>query len=235
MKLRNNLLSMSDRQFACKENNHYICGKFHDMKKKALYLAMLAVLFCTFSGRAEFRWGPMLGYNITNLKYNQNLISIDHGNGFSAGVVTEMMFPGIGFGINSGIYYEMKGANLHLGEKAIWASQGYNRERSYLHYVMLPIHLRFKWTRMSGLEDYVAPYIYGGPTFGIMAGHNKLRALRYAAGDVGLTLGGGFEIMRQWQISCSYTWGVTYCEKTRLLDDFSARNRSLAIQVSYLF
>ena len=145
------------------------------------------------------------------------------------------MFPGIGFGISSGLYYEQKGATLNLGEKVIWESQGYGKERSYLHYVTLPIHLRFKWTRMSGLEDYVAPFVYGGPTFGILVGHSHVRALRYAGGDVGLSVGGGFEVMRKWQISCSYTWGLTYAEKTRLLDDFSGKNRALSIQVSYLF
>lgn len=205
------------------------------MRKKILSLAIFSVLFCTFSSSAQFRWGPMLGLDITNLKYKQDLISIDRSTGFSAGVVTELMFPGIGFGISSGLYYEQKGATLNLGEKAIWASEGYGKERSYLHYVTLPIHLRFKWTRMSGLEDYVAPFVYGGPTFGILVGHSQVHALRYAGGDVGLSVGGGFEVMRKWQISCSYTWGLTYAEKTRLLDDFSGKNRALSIQVSYLF
>ncbi|WP_289158262.1 porin family protein [uncultured Muribaculum sp.] len=205
------------------------------MRKKILCLAIFSVLFCAFESSAQFRWGPMLGLDITNLKYKQDLISIDRSTGFSAGVVTELMFPGIGFGISSGLYYEQKGATLNLGEKVIWESQGYGKERSYLHYVTLPIHLRFKWTRMSGLEDYVAPFVYGGPTFGILVGHSHVRALRYAGGDVGLSVGGGFEVMRKWQISCSYTWGLTYAEKTRLLDDFSGKNRALSIQVSYLF
>ena len=205
------------------------------MRKKVISLVILSALFCAFNGAAQFRWGPMLGVDITNLKYKQDLITIDRSVGFATGVVTELMFPGIGFGISSGLYYEQKGASLHLGERTVWASQGYGKERSYLHYAELPIHLRFKWTRMSGLEDYIAPFIYGGPTFGILVGHSNIRALRYAAGDVGLSVGGGFEVLRKWQISCNYTWGLTYSEKTRLLDDFSAKNRALSIQVSYLF
>lgn len=205
------------------------------MRKKILSLVILSALFCAFSSSAQFRWGPMLGVDVTNLKYKQDLISIDRSVGFATGIVTELMFPGIGFGISSGIYYEQKGAKLNLGERTVWASQGYGKERSYLHYLELPIHLRFKWTRMSGLEDYVAPFVFGGPTFGILAGHSRIHALRYAGGDVGLSVGGGFEVLRKWQISCNYTWGVTYSEKTRLLDDFSAKNRSLSIQVSYLF
>lgn len=205
------------------------------MRNKILALVVLAVTLCGLNASAQFRWGPMLGVDFTNLKFNQDLITVDRSTGFSAGVVTELMFPGIGFGIDSGIYYQQRGAKLHLGERKIWASQGFGTERSYLHYIEIPINLRFKWTRMSGLEDYVAPFVFGGPSFTILAGHNELNALKYAGGDVGLTAGLGFEVLRKWQITGSYCWGVVYAEKTRLLDDFSAKNRTLNIRVSYLF
>lgn len=205
------------------------------MRNKIIALVVLAVALCGFSASAQFRWGPMLGVDFTNLKFNQDLITVDRSTGFSAGVVTELMFPGIGFGIDSGIYYQQRGAKLHLGERKIWASQGFGTERSYLHYIEIPINLRFKWTRMSGLEDYVAPFVFGGPSFTILAGHNEVNALKYAGGDVGLTAGLGFEVLRKWQITGSYCWGVVYAEKTRLLDDFSAKNRTLNIRVSYLF
>ncbi len=210
-------------------------SKEYQMRNKIIALVVLAVALCGFSASAQFRWGPMLGVDFTNLKFNQDLITVDRSTGFSAGVVTELMFPGIGFGIDSGIYYQQRGAKLHLGERKIWASQGFGTERSYLHYIEIPINLRFKWTRMSGLEDYVAPFVFGGPSFTILAGHNEVNALKYAGGDVGLTAGLGFEVLRKWQITGSYCWGVVYAEKTRLLDDFSAKNRTLNIRVSYLF
>lgn len=205
------------------------------MRNRIIALVVLAVALCGFSASAQFRWGPMLGIDFTTLKFNQDLITVDRSTGFSAGVVTELMFPGIGFGIDSGIYYQQRGAKLHLGERKIWASQGFGTERSYLHYVEIPINLRFKWTRMAGLEDYIAPFVFGGPSFTILAGHNEVNALKYAGGDVGITAGLGFEVLRKWQITGSYCWGVVYAEKTRLLDDFSAKNRTLNIRVAYLF
>lgn len=201
---------------------------------KRIIVFALVALSC-IAASAQFRWGPTLGATITNLKFKQDLITVDRSAGFSAGVVTEMMFPGIGFGINSGVYYEQKGATLHLGEKKVWASQGYGVDRSYLHYMEIPINLRFKWTRMGGLEDYVAPYVYGGPTFGILLGHSRIKALQYAGGDIGMCVGGGFEIFKRWQLSADYCWGIVYAEKTKLLDDFSAKNRTINIRVSYLF
>ena len=203
------------------------------MRKHISLFVLLAAMFCSLTATAQFRYGPMVGVNLTDLKFSQKLFKVDPAVGFQAGLGTELMFPGIGFGINSGILYEMRGANLHLGDREIWKSQGYGKEHSYLHYVAVPINLRFKWTRMNGLEDYFAPYIYGGPVFSLLVGHSKIGALDYARGDVGLTAGLGFELFKNWQVQASYTWGITYAERTRLLDDFSAKNRSWNLSFIY--
>lgn len=203
------------------------------MKKYISLLILLSALFGSITANAQFRYGPMLGVNMTDLKFKQNLFKVDPAFGFQTGLATELMFPGIGFGLNSGVLYEMRGARLHLGERYIWQSEGYGTEHSYLHYIAVPINLRFKWTRMSGVEDYVAPYIYGGPVFSLLVGHSKIGALDYARGDVGLTAGFGLELFKNWQVQASYTWGVTYAERTRLLDDFSAKNRSWNLSFIY--
>lgn len=195
----------------------------------------MAAAFPGLNLSAQFRYGPMVGLTVTDLKFKQDLISVDKSVGFSAGVATELMFPGIGFGVDAGLFYEQRGATLNLGEKEVWSSQGFGRERSYLHYLEIPVHLRFKWTRMNGLEDYIAPFVFGGPSFSILMGHSHVKALQYAGGDVGMTVGGGFELFRNWQVMCSYTWGLVYAEKTKLLDDFSAKNRTLNVRVVYLF
>lgn len=202
-------------------------------------LAALTVLVAIFSVavpvKAELRYGPALGINRTTLKFKQDLIEVDKVNGMSAGLLAEVMFPGIGFGINTGVFYEMRGAKLHLGDRKIWAVDGFGTERTYLHYLEVPFHLRFKWTRMGGIEDYVAPFVFGGPSFSLLFGHSQISALEYARGEMGLAVGGGFEVMRRWQISCSYTWGMVYAEQTKLLDHFSARNRTLDLRLSYFF
>ena len=205
------------------------------MKRHISLLVLLCTIFCVTNVSAQFRYGAMLGVNLTDLKLSQNLFDVDPAVGFKAGVATEVMFPGIGFGLNSGLMYEMRGAKLHLGQKEVWGSQGYGTEHSYLHYLTLPVNLRFKWTRMNGLEDYVAPYVFGGPEFSLMVGHSHVKALDYARGDVGLIAGFGVELFKNWQVQGSYTWGVTYAERTRLLDDFSAKNRSWNVSVIYYF
>ncbi len=193
----------------------------------------LCILAYAIPAAAQFRWGPSVGMSVNNLKFKQELFDVSKGIGGSAGVKAEMMFPGIGFGLDMGLYYEQRATTLDLGQKLIWSSEGYGKEKIWLHSIDIPFNLKFKWTRMQGLEDYIAPFVFGGPVFTIQAGHSKCDALKYSGGDVSLIVGGGFELYRRWQVSASYTWGMTYALKTRLLTDLSARNRTIDIKVTY--
>lgn len=201
---------------------------------KTLIILVLAIAG-TSVANAQFRYGAIAGVQSTNLKFKQDLIGVSGEIGFQAGVQGELMFPGLGFGLDLGLIYNQLGAKVNLSERKIWSSLGYGNPRVYIHDILIPMHLRFKWTRMNGLEDIIAPFVYGGPDFNITVGHSKCDAFKYAGGDLGLTVGGGFELFRNWQISCQYTWGMTYAVKTALLDNFSARNRSLSIRATYFF
>lgn len=192
-------------------------------------------LLTVFVAGAQFRYGPTAGVTVSSLHFKQKLFDVDQTVGGAAGITAEMMFPGIGFGIDFGLDYQMRGAVLNLGQREIWSSQGYGNERSWLHYLNIPVHLRFKWTRMDGFEDILAPFVFGGPEFGFLVGHNRIPALEYAVGEIGLAAGAGVEIKRRWQVSASYTWGMTYALKTKLLTDMSAQNRTWNVRVAYMF
>ena len=184
---------------------------------------------------AQFRYAPTVGVEYSNLNFKQDLIDIKSAPGLRAGVNGEYMFPGIGFGLDIGAFYSMLGSKVNLGQKQIWASEGYGNERVYLHYLEIPVNLRFKWTRMQGLEDYVAPFVVGGPVFDFLLGHSNIKAMKYAGGTLGLRVGGGVEICRNWQVQLSYTWGMTYALKTVKLDQFSARNKYFSLTLSRYF
>ena len=112
--------------------------------KIIICIIALVAMFGSLGATAQFRYGPSAGLDITTLKYKQNLFTIDKSVGYSAGLTAEMMFPGIGFGIDFGLLHEQKGATLHLSERELWAWQKAGNPRSYLHYVSVPIHLRLK-------------------------------------------------------------------------------------------
>ena len=77
--------------------------------------------------------------------------------------------------------------------------------------------------------------MFGGPVIAFTVAHNKLNALDTAAGNLGVQVGVGAEIMRKWQIQGSYMWGMTYCSKTVLLDNFSAQDRVWNLRVIRYF
>lgn len=206
------------------------------MRKFIIAALACIALYGATTASAQFRYGPMVGADMTNLHFKQpDILAVDKSVGYSGGLVAEMMFPGIGFGIDLGLYYEQRGATLDMGQKLLWSSQGLGRERSYLHYVVLPFHLRFKYTRLNGFEEKLAPIAFAGPSFGFLVGHSKNPALDYAGGDMGVEFGLGAEIMQHWQVTASYNMGMTYALKAKVLTNFSARNRTWNIRVTYLF
>lgn len=207
------------------------------MKKTAtkILIAIVVAVAAALPASAQFRYGPMLGATVTNLAFKQDLAPVSQTAGMQAGIQTELMFPGIGFGIDFGLIYNLAGANVNLGDKLIWSSQGYGKERIMLHQLNIPFHLRFKYTRLGGMEEYFAPFVYGGPDFNILLGHSHCNAMEWSGGDLSLTAGAGAELLRHWQVSASYTWGMTYALKTQLLTNYSARTRQWTVRVAYLF
>ncbi len=205
------------------------------MKKILASILVICALFGASTANAQLRYGIIAGASFNDLHFKQDLIKVDGEVGYSAGGFSEIMFPGIGFGMDFGLMYSQRGATLHLGDKKVWASDGYGNERVYLHCIEIPINLRFKFHHLNGFEDYLAPFLFAGPSFTIQAGHNDIGALDFSGGDVGLQVGVGAEIFKHWQLSGSYNWGMSYSLKTKKLDDFSAQNRSWNIRLAYLF
>lgn len=206
------------------------------MKKFLISLFVACVAFFASPGAdAQIRWGAQAAFNINGLVLKQDLVSHSSSFGYSAGVIGELMFPGIGFGIDLGLGYNQSGGKINLGERLVWSSDGYGNEQVYLHNLSIPIHLRFKYTRLNGLEDIIAPFVYGGPEFNIQVAHGNCDALKYSGGDLGIGVGLGAELFKRWQVSGSYTWGMTYVFKTKLLDEFSSRTRQWSVRVAYFF
>lgn len=206
------------------------------MKRKIFYLFITAIcIFTASTANAQFRYGATLGADMTKLNFKQDLLEVKKNFGGTAGVVGELMFPGVGFGVDFGLIYNMRGAKMDLGKYEMWKAQGYGNERLTMHYLVVPFHLRFKYTRLNGFEDTLAPFVYAGPSIGMLVGHSKLDCFSFPFGELGLDFGIGAEIKRNWQVSVSYTHGFTYACKDKTLTNFSARNSSWNIGVTYFF
>lgn len=198
-------------------------------------LLILALILGVSTSQAAFRWGPTVGMNITHFSWKQNLVPSKDAVGFNAGVLGELMIPGIGFGIDVGLRYSMVGADVDFGSKTIWSSDGWENEKVRLHTLQLPVNLRFKWTRLDGVEDYVAPFAFAGPIFQFQCSSTQKGLFDIPVGSIGIQVGIGAEFMKRIQLSGGYNFGVTYALKTQKLENFSAKPSNWQINIAYLF
>ena len=204
--------------------------------KKILAIVMLFIAMLGVNEvQGQTRWGVVAGVDYTNLSFDQDLFTINQNVGATAGVTGELMIPGIGFGVAASLLYTQRGATLNLGERPLWSSQGYGKENMLLHYLEIPIHLKFKFKNLNGLENTIMPILFAGPEFSFLVGHSNIKAMEYAGGEFGIDVGVGCEILQRFQVNASYCWGMSYALKTKQLDDFSARNRCWKLACTYFF
>lgn len=204
------------------------------MKKILLFFIASLV---TLTASAEFRFGPMAGINGSSLYWKQDLVTTHYKIGGSAGILGELMIPGIGFGVDIGLRYQLNGAKVNFGERPVWSGEPYHlgNEDVWFHTIQIPLNLRFKYTRLDGLERIVAPFVYAGPVFSFNVASNGIKAIEYPGGTVDIQVGAGVELWEHLQVSGGYYWGVSYQVRTLQLDNFSARPQGWFANVAWLF
>ncbi len=208
------------------------------MKKIAFALTLCCMILArTFTADAETRWGIVAVGNYSNLKFNQDLISVDKGFGGGAGLMGEIIIPGIGFAVDGSVIYSAFTTNVHLGERRVWSNDGFGNETLCNHTIDIPLNLKFKYTNLNGIENIIAPLAYVGPSFTVHVGDGSKGgdAMSYKRIAVGIHVGAGCELFRRVQVSASYTWGITKTLSTIKLDDFEAKNKYWRLQVAYMF
>ncbi len=206
------------------------------------YIKFLIISVALLSAISSFaqpvrRWGVTVGGNYNEIHFKQtDIFESDRMFGGSVGITGDMMIPGVGFGIDGSILYTLRQGRLHLGDRRIWESQGLGNEVARQHYIDVPINLKFRYSKLGGLESTLMPFIYAGPTFSFLVGHNKVGdALKYTPVNVLLHAGIGVELFNKVQVSGGYSFSVGQNLGTKLLDDHVAKHRTWFIQATYFF
>lgn len=198
-------------------------------------LILTAIMAAAVTASAEFRWGPTAGVNFSNFHWKQELTTTKGLTGGQVGVAGEIMIPGIGFGIDVGLRYNAHGSNVNFGDFPVWSSDGIKNQDVWMHVIDVPFNLKFKWTRMNGFEQYLAPFVFGGPVFSFNVATNEQPALEHPGAYVSMQCGFGFELWEHYQVSAAYSWGISYEIRTVKLDNYSAQPRGWFINLAYLF
>ena len=205
------------------------------MKKISLLLAA-AIVAIAAQAQITTRWGVTAGIGYNELHFKQSdIMKVDRGFGPIVGLTGEMLIPGVGFSVDASLLYAMRTSKLHMGEKTIWSSLGYGNEMCRMHYLDIPLTVRFKYHNLNGVENTIMPMVFAGPTFSIAVGKNLTSALSYKPVSVMLRAGLGCELFNHLQIAAAYNFSVGESAKTKLLDENSAKNRCWTLTATYFF
>ena len=202
--------------------------------KSILVIVMLVATLCA-QAQPQRRWGITVGGNYNEIHFKQSdIFQSDRMFGPSVGITGDMMIPGIGFGVDGSILYTMRQGKVHFGDKLAWSSLGIENQTVCLHYIDVPLNLKFRYSNLGGLESTLMPFIYAGPTFSFLAGHNKVDdALKYTTVNVLLHAGIGVELFNKVQLSGGFSFSVGQNLRTKLLDEHVAKHRTWFIQATY--
>ena len=207
------------------------------MKKLYSIIILFATLFA-FDAAAQFRWGPTAGVDFTNLKFKQDIFTVDSSTAFQVGVQGEKMFPGIGFGIDIAALYDYRSAKVTdpSNEDIKIKQQSIN----------VPVNLRYG----IGLGSLASIIFHAGPQIGFNVGDKNFKwtdtsnyALKKSNFSVNVGLGVSvakhFEITGNYNIACGKTADATVLKTVQDVAGTSvkskSRNSSWQVGLAYYF
>ena len=204
------------------------------MKRITLLIAAMVIAAATAFGQTESRWGVTAGLNFNNIHFKQHdIMPVDRMVGPQAGVTGEMNFAGIGFGVDGSALYSLRGGKCHYGDRTVWSSVGAGDETINMHYLDVPLHLKFKYHRLGGMETTLMPLAYVGPEFSFLMGGNHRELNVYPRVNVYLDMGVGCELREKVQLRAGYNFSIGQSFHTKLLDENVAKNRTWYFNVTY--
>ncbi len=206
------------------------------MKKNILAIVIAIVaMIGSFVANAETRWGITAGANFNKIHFKQSdIFKSDYAPGGNLGVTGELMMPGIGFGVDASVLYSMRNGKLHMGDKKVFSAVGLGTENVSLHYIDIPLNLKFRYHNLDGFENTLMPMAFVGPTISVLAGHNKVKdQLSYNKMSVSMQMGIGCELFNKVQVKMGYQFGIGETLHTKLLDEHSAKNRTWFMIFTY--
>lgn len=194
--------------------------------KKQILLASLFFLTLSTLAEAQVRFGAKAGANITNIT-KVNGVSKSR-TSFNIGALALIPIDN-----NDQFYFQPE--VLYSGEgEYLGGREGMEEYKNYLNFIKVPLLIK-AYLSEADSEFFAA----GGPYLGFKIGDN-IEAYDHASGgqkfnsfDLGVSLGGGYSINRQFEIEARYSFGLTdMVEKD--WENANNHNSVLSFGVSYI-
>ena len=204
------------------------------MKKIILFITTLLIATAAASGQTTSRWGITAGATINEVHFKQHdIVPSKRAVGPQVGVTGEMNFSGIGFGVEGSLLYTLKQGKVNYGERTVWSTLGAGNETVSMHYLDVPLHLKFKYNRLGGAESTIMPMVFVGPQFSFLMHGNHGDINKYSPVSVYLDMGLGCELMERVQLRGGYNFSIGQSFHTKMLDENVAKNRTWYFNVTW--
>lgn len=193
------------------------------MFKKVLAMTLMAVALA-IPASAQFRWGPKVGLDVSNMHFSKDVFDSSNQTGFTGGIMAEFQVPIIGLCFDGSVMYARRNAELSSTENGRTYSETFKRD-----YIDIPINLKYKFN-FPVISRIVVPYLTTGPNFSFLMGKNRVEGGKRST--VAWSFGLGAELISHLQIGASYNFGIT---KASDADGVYGKDRYWAVTAAWLF
>lgn len=193
------------------------------MKFKVFFIAAIMAVAMAIPASAQFRFGPRVGVNISELHFNKSAFDTDNRAGFTAGLMTEFTVPIIGVGFDASVMYVRRNTR--------WMEEN-QVAKAHRDYIDVPINL--KWNiGLPLISHFVQPYLATGPAFSFLTSKKGFEGVKNKDVDMSWNFGLGVTLLKHLQIGGAYGLGIT--KATEFGGGVTGRNRYWTITAAYLF
>ena len=182
------------------------------MKKIFTLMVLLAAM--TFTAQAQVKFGLKGGLNLTNMRFDKDVVSKSNQAGFFIGPTVKFTLPVVGLGIDAAALYDQRSAKLDGTDETL-------KQKS----IQIPINVRYGF----GLGSIAGIYFFAGPQFGFNVGDKVTNIIsnvvdwRLKDSNLSANVGLGLMLLNHLQISANYNIAFGTTGEFNVLTDVASR------------
>ena len=203
---------------------------------KSVVVAIVMVAAMAVPASAQIKFGPKVGIAVNDMKFSEDVISVDNRDGFTGGLMLEVMLPIANIGVDASVMYVSRKVDVlseENGKTKVESEMGRD-------YIEVPINLKWK-IGLPFVGNVVSPYIFTGPSFAFLTSKKAItNAVKNKEFDMSWNIGLGVQVLNKVQVGASYGLGLTKAIQGQVVEgsepvNIEGKNRYWTITAAYLF
>ena len=197
------------------------------MKKYILaIIAMMFLMTSNVDAQSKLKFGIMCGMNISEMRFDQDIIDKDNQAGFFFGPMADLNLPIFGLNLDAAILYDQQ-------------KVGALDESEELKFIEIPINVKYN----IGIGSMLSAYIATGPQFSFNVGDSNILKYEYKlkSSQLSWNVGVGLKIANHLVAGYRYNIGLgDYADRRDLgtgdiIDTVKKKDGTHHLHLAYIF